>query len=77
MTREKVWVAGASGRMGKALVNALKKNVEYKVFGTDREVDITDRQQIHQMAEMHRPSVIINCASVSDAAYCEKNEIEA
>lgn len=77
LTREKVWVAGASGRMGKALVNALKKNVEYKVFGTDREVDITDRQQIHQMAEMHRPSVIINCASVSDAAYCEKNEIEA
>lgn len=33
--------AGASGRMGKALVNALKKNVEYKVIGTDRDVDST------------------------------------
>ncbi len=58
--------AGASGRMGKALVNALKKNVEYKVIGTNRDVDVTDCHEVHQAAEMYRPSIIINCASVSD-----------
>lgn len=77
MTRETVWIAGASGRMGKALVNALKENVEYKVIGTDKDVDVTGRHAVHQAVEMYRPTIIINCASISDAAYCEENEIEA
>lgn len=77
MTRETVWVTGASGRMGKALVNALKKNINYKVIGTDRDVDVTDRHEVHQAVEMYRPTIIINCASISDVTYCEENEIEA
>ncbi len=77
MTRETVWVTGASGRMGKALVNALKKNINYKVIGTDRDVDVADRHEVHQAVEMYRPTIIINCASISDVTYCEENEIEA
>lgn len=77
LTRETVWIAGASGRMGRALVNALKKNVEYKVIGTDMDVDVTDRHAVHQAVEMYRPTIIINCASISDDAYCEAHEIEA
>lgn len=77
MTRETIWIAGASGRMGKALVNALKRNMEYKVIGTDLDVDVTNRQAVHQAADTYRPTVIINCASISDAAYCEDHEIEA
>lgn len=77
MTRETVWVTGASGRMGKALVEALKSDMEYKVIGTDMDVDITDRQAVNHAAEMYRPITIINCASLSDTDYCEANETEA
>ncbi len=73
MLKKSIWITGADGRLGSALLQLLKKNVGNKVVGTDMDVDITDMQAVDQTADIYRPNIIINCASMSDMDYCEKN----
>lgn len=72
-----IWITGADGRLGSVLVKLLKTNKKYLVIGTDKEVDITDMKALEKAAGIYRPDIIINCASLSDANYCEENRIEA
>ena len=77
MLKNSIWITGAEGKLGSTLVNLLKQNVENKVLGTDMDVEITDMKAVDQALEIYRPNIIINCASISDAAYCEENMVEA
>lgn len=77
MSKNSIWIAGASGRIGSRLVALLKKNVDNKVIATDKDVDVTKMDEVVQACETYRPNVIINCASISDAEYCEKHKLEA
>lgn len=77
MIKNTIWITGSSGRLGSALVKMLRTDVENKVIGTDRDIDITDSQAVNQFAEMYRPSILINCASLSDVKYCEDHMVEA
>ena len=72
-----IWVVGAFGRVGNALKTALKKNTDFKVIATDKEVDITKLEEIEQAIMVYRPNVVVNCASISDTAYCEDHKVEA
>ena len=42
MLKNAIWITGAEGRLGSALVALLKKDMGIKVVGTDLDVDITD-----------------------------------
>lgn len=77
MLKNAIWITGAEGRLGSALVELLKKDVDNKVVGTDRDVDITDMEAVEQCIKVYRPNIVINCASISDADYCEQNMVEA
>ncbi|MBR5047492.1 MAG: NAD(P)-dependent oxidoreductase [Eubacterium sp.] len=77
MLRTTVWIAGASGRVGHALQLALKKNTDYKIIATGPEVDVADLEAVEQAFMIYRPNVIVNCASISNADYCEQNKVEA
>lgn len=72
-----IWITGAAGRMGTALRNCIKENYECKLVTTDLDVDITDMAAVDRAADIYRPAVIINCASVSDAEFCENNMVQA
>ena len=72
-----IWVVGASGRVGRALKSTLKKNTEFKVIATGREVNITKLNEIEQAIMVYRPNVVVNCASISNEAYCEDHKVEA
>lgn len=58
-TRQTVWIAGALGRMGKALSLRLKSG-PYDVYTTDSEVDVTDLDTVNEYANSVRPHFIIN-----------------
>lgn len=75
--KESIWITGAAGRIGSELVKRLKANTENRVIATDRDVDITDTESVMSAAEIYRPTVIINCTSVTGIDYCEENLIEA
>ncbi len=77
MYNECIWITGANGRIGSRLKSVLKQDSEYKIIATDTEVDITDMKAVEQAFDWYKPSVVINCASLSDSAYCEENEVEA
>lgn len=77
MTTQTIWIAGASGRLGQELENLLEKNNDYKIIATDKDVDVTDMHAVDQAVDIYRPTVVINCASMSDAQYCEEHMVEA
>ena len=74
---KKIWITGAEGHIGTALLELLE-GVEYQLLPTDiREVDITKIDEVTQFVYVNRPDVIINCAGMTDVAECEKNIDEA
>lgn len=78
MNKNSIWIAGGAGRIGSCLAEYLKQDVGNKVISTDKaEVDVTKIEEVQKACDCYRPNVIINCASLSSAAYCEANEIEA
>lgn len=77
MQKETIWITGAAGKLGSTLVSMLMENYNYKVIDTDKDVDVTDMEAVSQHADLYRPTVIINCASISDVIYCERNMVEA
>lgn len=78
MTKNTIWVTGAEGRLGSALVQLLSQDTENKVIGTDKgEVDVTDMEAVDSAVDIYKPTVVINCASMSNMKDCEKNLVEA
>lgn len=74
---QRVWITGSEGHVGSALTEILDC-MEYYLMTTDiHEVDITNLQQVIGYVRVNRPDVIINCAGLSDAEYCETHIDEA
>lgn len=70
---EKIWISGANGHVGSALVKMLDFE-KYKFIATDiNEVDITDIQAVHSFCKINRPDIIINCSGLTDLQECEEN----
>ena len=70
---EKIWISGAEGHIGSALVHLLA-DCRYKFIATDkREVDITDWKAVHSFCKISRPDIIINCSGITDLQECEQN----
>ena len=77
MRKNSIWITGGAGKIGSAILARLKNNVNYSIVATDMDVDITDMDAVSQHMDIYRPHIIINCASLSDAHYCEDHMVEA
>lgn len=74
---KKIWITGAKGHIGSALT-ALLDCTRYRLLTTDiDDVDITALAAVNQYVQRNRPNIIINCASLTDVAYCEAHPDEA
>ncbi len=74
---KKIWIAGAGGHVGSALVRLLDCR-QYEILATDiKEVDITDVNAVRTCCRINRPDVVINCAGLTDLQVCEKNPDKA
>lgn len=70
---EKIWISGANGHVGSALVKMLDFE-KYKYVATDKnEVDITNMDAVHTFCKINRPDIIINCSGLTDLQECESN----
>lgn len=68
---KKVWIVGASGRVGSALLKQLDC-LKYEIMVTDAtEVDVTNRKDVNSYMKISRPDVVINCAGMTDLDACE------
>lgn len=74
---KKIWITGASGRLGATLYRYLDP-LELEILTTDRNiVDITNIREVNKYAERIRPDIIINCSGFSSRNYCESNPDDA
>ncbi len=68
---EKIWITGATGRMGSAICAGLDRS-RYELLATDRQtVDVTRPQAVAAFAAEHRPDIIINCTGFNDESGCQ------
>ena len=74
---KKIWITGAEGHIGSALVELLDC-MQYQLLTTDiNEVNITNLDEVQHYMRVNRPDVVINCASLTDVIYCEEHRDEA
>ena len=66
LSDRKIWITGASGRIGTELVKALKADMGNKIVATDLDVDITDLEEVNSHIDIYRPNIVINCAAIPD-----------
>ena len=71
-----IWVTGAEGRMGQAIVRHLDSR-KYTVFSTGHEIDVTDLKAVTDYVHNIRPDWVINCAGLVGIQKAEENRVEA
>ncbi len=77
----KILVTGASGLLGKKLIDILEKN-DYKTYGTYNktkkdnfyQLDVTDKEEVNSSIKKLKPDIIIHSAAYTDVDGCEKNK---
>lgn len=77
MSKSSIWITGADGKVGREVLKRLKDDTDHKIVATDKEVDIANMEEVDREFDMLRPDVVINCAGITDAQFCEENPIAA
>lgn len=80
---KRIFITGAGGQLGLALIELLKDNQEYMLYLTDsrpkadstfKALDITDEDAVKfEISEFH-PDIIINCAAMTAVDLCETEQ---
>lgn len=74
----KVLIIGATGQVGGALLDVLKKNKDFQVFGSGRSksgicfsLDITKKREVDKVIEKIKPNLIMLPAAFTNVEACE------
>ena len=76
MSKTKVWIIGAQGRLGSTISDALDR-MAYNVLTSDMDVDITDMDSVTAFMDMSHPAVVINCAGYNTHNWLEEDMVKA
>ena len=76
MSKTKVWIIGAQGRLGSTISDALDR-MAYNVLTSDMDVDITDMDSVTAFMDMSHPVVVINCAGYKTHNWLEEDMVKA
>ena len=76
LTSAKVWVAGARGGLGRAVVDALAARA-IPACPTDSSLDIADEAQVSAHLAAERPTHLVNCAAYTAVDQAEADEARA
>ncbi len=66
-------IVGAGGLLSLALADRLETLFPHTVSATEVELDIVDRWRVESEMERLRPTVVVNCAAISDVDACERD----
>lgn len=76
LSTARVWVAGARGGLGRAVVDALATHA-LPCCASDSALDIADEAAVAAFLAEHRPSHLINCAAYTAVDQAEADEARA
>lgn len=73
-----IWLAGRSGRLGRALEELLSKRTDIRLLVSDiNDIDVIKLQDVKYFADSFHPDWIINCATRNNRKWCEDHPDEA
>jgi dTDP-4-dehydrorhamnose reductase len=72
----KVWVPGARGMLGHAVIRRLTE-LGVPAVSTDRELDVSDNSAVAAFARRERPTAVVNCTGYTRVDDAEAHETEA
>ena len=74
-----ILILGGNGLVGKAISKRLNANTEFVGYAVGRNVDITSPDSLNHFLTHNslEPSIIINCAAMTDLSACEENPKKA
>lgn len=64
-------IVGAGGLVGRVLTDLCEERYPHTVSATKAELDVADRWRLEAEFERLAPTVVVNCAAVSDVDLCE------
>ena len=67
-----VFICGSTGRLGRSVGKVFEKEAKV-VAPTRQELDLRSKDDIQEAIEANKPSILINCAALTDVDGCEKN----
>lgn len=87
----RILITGANGLLGQALVHRLSSESEYDVLATARDkaprfpsslceytpMDVTAPDAVNAVFDDFEPTVVVNCAAMSDVTRCDENRNRA
>lgn len=76
LSSAKVWVAGAHGGLGRAVMDALAAR-RVAACGTSSTLDIADEQQVAAHLAAEAPTHLVNCAAYTAVDQAERDEARA
>lgn len=80
---KRIFITGAGGQLGLALIELIKDNHEYMLYLTDsrpytdsniKKLDITDEDAVQSEISDFHPDIIINCAAMTAVDLCETEQ---
>jgi dTDP-4-dehydrorhamnose reductase len=80
---KRVFITGAGGQLGLALIKLLENNRRYSLYLTDSRtdkdsiingLDITDEDAVKSQITSFHPDIIINCAAMTAVDLCESKQ---
>jgi dTDP-4-dehydrorhamnose reductase len=75
----RVWITGAGGLIGNALVNAASRLApQFQALGlTRKEADLEDFDTVRRLFQTQHPACVIHCAALSKSPDCQANPARA
>jgi len=74
---KRVLVIGSKGNLGKDLVKVFEDDINWEVFGYDKEdIDITSEQSLREKIDGIEPTAVVNAAAYNAVDKCETDEAE-
>jgi dTDP-4-dehydrorhamnose reductase len=78
MAPQSIIVFGATGQLGTDLVEVLRHENNFEVFGlSHQDADCTDREAVRRMFAQVRPDIVVNCAAFVRVDECEERVDDA
>ena len=88
--QNKILITGSNGLLGQKLIQFFSQQSDYNVIGCSRgenritsidnftyyNVDITDKNKFTEILHAEKPSIIINCAAMTNVDLCEEKKEE-
>lgn len=74
----KLLLTGANGQLAHDIIKQFKSDSDFHIYAmSKKELDITNKEQVHEMMHQVKPDIVINAAAFTGVDLAETNSLQA